>query len=156
HHLLEGTERGEDEFSVSMAPTDLRFNASVSVQEDGRFLVQLSLGAFLAIDDAASIATRLMFRNDSGAWDHVQAQYLIEPKLLNYGFLSSIPTPGDARNFHYCYPFVPEDELRFEYQIQLANFALLWVLLHEIGHVQLGHLEPDTSDRSLGVLDERA
>jgi hypothetical protein len=155
HHLLEGTDRRDDEFLVELDVFDLEFNASVQMDGDG-ILVKISLGAMMAIDDASSIITRLTFPQEAATWDYVAAQYLIEPKLLDYGFILRDVLPGDGRNMIYCYPFAPESEESFEYQVQLANFAVLWVLLHEIGHAQLGHLESPGGTGNYAVLDERA
>lgn len=139
-HLLEGTTKSASKFSVRLNSLDLGVNAHIE-QKGKRFRIVLSLGLVLAIDDACSVLSRWFFPSHEFVWDYVVSQYLIEPKYLDYSFILAIDKPGGARNFVYAYPWMPSTEEAFEYFAMMSNFALLWVILHEIGHVQLEHFD---------------
>lgn len=43
----------------------------------------------------------------------------------------------------------------FEYSVMMSNFAVLWLILHEIGHVQLGHFDEIVSAKAERIFNDR-
>lgn len=138
-HFFDFAKQDFTRFEVTLDKYDLKPNAKIQPLAD-RFKISISLGMILAIDDVTSILCRWRFPDEPATWDYIDAQYFIEPKFLDYDFLLKIEKPGRSENFVYAYPSIPASEEMFEYFVVAANFAILWTLLHEIGHVQLGHL----------------
>ena len=113
-----------------------------------QIVVEVSLGTMLAIDDASAMIARWTHPDSAVLYDKIEELQNIEPRFEDYSFLTDTNLkPGGPRNFVYCNPVLFFDDAMMKYRGLLANMCLLWAVLHEIGHVKLGHEQ----DRKLGI-----
>ncbi len=128
------------EYELALDKSNFEFDVSVS-KADNVYFFEVSIGAVLAIDDASCVLTKLMMPNAEILYDRLAEMKYIEPRFLDYTDLLNANKPGGARNLVYAYPVMFKDVDHIEIQIMYANFALIWTVLHEVAHVQLGHFQ---------------
>ena len=116
---------------------DLSFDASIEKVSSGKYIISINLGVFLAIDDFSGISLEfytersrendfhvgdaLKFRSNDFQWGDRFVDYTF--LFDEVGRIALVSTRfGVIRNF-------------------LSNLKLLWLIFHELGHLELGHFE---------------
>lgn len=138
--------------NLTIDDSDLRFMARIVPSKTG-YRISLSLGLVLAIDDASCLLARWALPKAEVAFELTQQADYIEPRFLDYGFLLSPHLKGASTGLASCCLVGFADLEGCEYYGILANLSVLWVVLHEIGHIQLGHLKGLSGADTLGATD---
>jgi hypothetical protein len=133
---------------VILDRSDLSVAIKVKRGQDG-FRVTISVGAVMAIDDASCTFTRYLCPDSEVIFDNSKT-LLIEAKYLDYRFLLG-PLPGLSQNSVMLgiVSVVFTGESENELCVTLANLSILWLILHEAGHVRLGHFSSSFSESSV-------
>lgn len=126
-------------YRITIDPTDLGVDARV-IKEDDQFNINVSVGLVLSIDTASSYICKILFPEAETLYDNTEQFRGVEPLMLDYSFiLNDDLTDPPSRNLIYAFPVTFIDRSHRRFQICLANFALVWVVLHEVAHIQLEH-----------------
>lgn len=143
-----------DDFKFVIDRTD--FKLSASVRKRATFHeIKISIGAIMAIDDCASVLTRELFPQGKVLFD-ISDKLKMDTRFRNYSFLldASLQTGSHHRFITLC-PVAFEELETLEFRAILSNFSVLWMVLHEIGHVQLDHFAMlRDGQRAVGFVDD--
>lgn len=130
-----------DDIKVSIDIYDYRVFAKV-VKIDSEFEVVISIGTILAIDDAVSILMLRLFPSVEPIANNYKYVKGIDTRFYNYSFL--LDESFRTKRLHPFYTICPVVYDRFEqieFRAIVSNFSILWIFLHELAHIQLGHFD---------------
>lgn len=130
------------EYRITIDPTDLSMAVCVIKEADNKFNINVPVGAFLAVDTASLLITSFLFPESKRIYDYSEESKNVEPLMLDYRFLLDTSLrKHPAENLIYAYPVLFDGKDETEYFTIQSNFALIWMIFHELGHVQLGHFD---------------
>ncbi|WP_422825086.1 hypothetical protein [Thalassococcus sp. BH17M4-6] len=126
-------------YRITIDPSDLGVDARV-IKEEDQFNINVSAGMVLSVDTASSYLCRMLFPNAETLYDNTERFRTVEPLMLDYSFiLNDELTDPPRHNLIYAYPVTFMDKSYRRFQMCQANFALVWIVLHEVAHIQLDH-----------------
>ncbi|MDM8569065.1 hypothetical protein QUF50_06085 [Thiotrichales bacterium HSG1] len=128
------------DLKVSIDPYDYSFFAKVT-KKKSCYEIVISIGTILAIDEAQCLLTSWFFPNAKLAINNYENNKVVDIRYLDYSFLfdDELLNTYEKHQFISIYPISFMDVEPEEYRIIASNLSILWVILHEIGHVQLEH-----------------
>ena len=134
------TDEKTHKYSIQVEVSDPTLGASLHKVRGG-YVVTVTGGLIMAIDDLTAVATRYMMPNADAVHDHSDFLRAYPERYCDYSFLSpKLGIEYFEENPLLCLNTISykEEDTRL-FRNVLANLAISWCLFHEIGHAQLNH-----------------